>query len=264
MNTLPQYKSLIFEIKEKTAYIYINRPDQGNAICGKIIDELYDAFQTISLNTDIRCVVISSKGEYFCLGPDMEWLQRSVSITRKESVEESLTVGKLMFMIYTFSKPVICVVNGYAAGCGVGLLSVCDIVISSEEATLVFDEVKYGFTPSLYAPYVIKKIGESKARELFITGMPFSAAEAKTFGLVNYVVPKDKIEEKTNQLIKELLSGAPGAISMIKDVLSHVRIMRYDEVLKYTSECVADLSLNDELKEGVLSKIEKRKPNWLA
>ena len=167
-------------------------------------------------------------------------------------------------MIYSFPKPVICVVCGRVVSSGIGITSVCDIVIASEETTFIFDEVKYGFTPSLYASYVIKKIGESKARELFITGFPFTAGEAKNIGLVDYIVPKNEIEKKTDELLNEFMSGAPKAITLIKDIFLQIRTMRYDEVLKYTSECVAELKTNDELKEGILAKLENRKPNWLS
>jgi methylglutaconyl-CoA hydratase len=264
MNKLPEYQSILIEIKGSVAYIYLNRPDKGNSVCEKMIEELYDAFQFVGTNDEISCVVVSSKGEYFCLGPDMDWLKNSLTQTRKESLEESLLVGKLLFMIYTLSKPVICLVNGYAAGGGVGLISVCDIVVAGEDTEMVFDEVKYGFTPLLYAPYVIKKIGESKARELFLTGRVFKTEEAKELGLINYIGKKEELSEKVDSIINELITGAPKAIGNIKDILSHLKTMRYDEVLKYTAECVADLRASDEVKEGVLSKIEKRKPNWLT
>jgi methylglutaconyl-CoA hydratase len=264
MKTIPQYKSIILEVKDKVAYIYLNRPDNGNLINGKMIEELYDSFQFMTGEDEIRCVVISSKGNNFCLGPDWDWLSNSLILSKKESIEESLTIGKLMFMVYSFPKPVMCVVTGHAAAGGVGVTSVCDIVIASEESTFVFDEVKYGYTPSLYAPYVIKKTGESKARELFITGIPFKADEAKSIGLIDFVVPKNKIEEKTKEMINEFMSGAPSAISLIKDIFLQIRTMRYDEVLKYTSECVAELKTNNELREGVTAKLENRKPNWLA
>jgi len=264
MNGLPQYKHIILELKAKTAYIYLNKEESGNTICGKTVEELYDAFQFLAPKDDIRCVVLSNKGGDFCSGPDLTWLKNSLLLSRKESIEESLIIGKLMFMIYVFSKPVVCVVKGKASSCGIGLTSVCDIVIAEENSTFVFDEVKYGFTPSLYAPYVIKKAGESISRKLFITGLPFNSAEAKLMGLVDYIVPEAKLEEKTDEIIGELLSGSPKAIAMIKDILSHVRIMRYDEVLKYTSECVAEARENDELTEGVAAKLEKRSPKWMA
>jgi len=263
MKDIPNYKSIILEIKENLATITINKPDTGNSICGKVIEELYDAFNSIRAEESIRNVLISSSGSIFCLGPEMTWLKESLAQSRKESLEESILIGKLMFMIYTFPKPVICKVTGNAAGCGVGLMSVCDIVITEEETELVFDEVKYGFTPSLYAPYVIKKIGESKARELFLTGRKFKAPEAKEIGLVNYLAEKNKLDSVVSSVLDELKSSGPQSVSMIKDVLSHVRIMRYDEVLKYTSECVADMRESEELKEGVNSRIEKRNPSWL-
>lgn len=263
MGELPVYTSIVLELKNKTAYIYLNKPEKNNSICGMIIEELYNAFQFIESQDRIRSVVLSNKGEYFCVGPDFEWLNTSLAYSRKESVKQSLIVGKLLFMIYSFSKPVICKVNGSAAGCGVGLMSVCDIVIAAENTELIFDEVKYGFTPSLYAPYVIKKIGESRACELFITGRNFSANEAKEIGLVNYVVLKEKLDEKTESIIEQLNTSGPQSISMIKDVLAHIKIMRYDEVLKYTSECVADLKSSDETKEGISAKLANRDPGWV-
>lgn len=262
MDFSQEYSSILLEVKDKTAYIFLNKPDKGNSLCGDTIGELYEAFQLIEKSEKIRCVVISSKSNYFCMGADVEWLQKILSAGRKESMESSLLIGKLLFMIYTFPKPVICKINGFTSSCGLGLVSVCDLVIAAEDAEMVFEEVKYGFTPSVYSPYVVKKIGENKARELFITGRVFTAKEAKDFGLVNYVASKEKLEEVLDNVISHILSNSPKSISQIKDVLSNIRIMRYDEVLKFTSECFADMSSSEELKEGINSLIEKRKPNW--
>jgi len=263
MNLIQEYENIVLEVKDKVAYIFLNKPEKGNSICGSTIGDLSDAFQLIDKSDKIRCVVISSKNDFFCKGADINWLKNILNMSKRENSEMSLLVGKLLFMIYSFPKPVICKINGYVSGCGLGLVSVCDIVIAPDDIEMVFDELKYGFTPSIYAPYVIKKIGENKAKELFITGIPFTANEAKTFGFVNFVCKREELDKTTENVINHILSCSPNSIKDIKDVISHIRIMRYDEVLKFTSESFSEVTSSDELKEGINSILENRKPNWV-
>src|SRR4030067_1624172 len=141
-----------------------------------------------------------------------------------------------MHAIYPLPKPTIARINWAVIGGGTGLFSACDIVIASDRAKFGLSEVKIGLIPAAIGPYVIRRIGESAARELFLTGERFDAQRALAIGLVNKVVAHEALDEKVAEVVRLLLSSGPEAIARCKELLQKVPDMGLEEAKSYTAE----------------------------
>jgi len=158
----------------------------------------------------------------------------------------------------------VAMINGTAIGGGTGFISACDIAVAAEEAMFGLSEVKIGLVPAAIGPYVIRKIGESKAREYFLTGKRIGARKAMEIGLVNGVTPRAQLEGKIDEIVSLLLSSGPEAIAKCKELISHVPHMSFEEAKPYTAEMIANLRVSEEGQEGMAAFLEKRKPRWVS
>jgi len=207
-------------------------------------------------------VLLTGEGKSFCAGADLNWMREVVDQSFEENLSESNALADLFHQIYTFKRPVIGRINGAAIGGGTGFVAVCDIAIAARSAKFSFSEVKIGVVPACIGPYVIKKMGEGKGRELFITGERMDAERALSVGLVNKVVDDDQLDAEVDRLLKSILSSGPEAVAMAKRLVSEVPRMTPDQYRPYTAEMIARLRISDEGQEGMDAFLNKRKPNW--
>ncbi len=257
------YETILLGSENKVGRISLNRPDVHNAFNVTMIRELADAFAVVKEDKSVRVVVLTGVGESFCAGADLNWMREIIRYSFDQNLKESLEVAELMHMIYTLPKPTIARVNGTAIGGGNGLFSACDIVIASERAKFGLSEVKIGLVPAAISPYVIRRIGESAAREYFLSGERFDAPRALEIGLVNRVVPHEELDQKVEGVIQLLLSSGPEAIASCKELLHRVPAMSLEEAKPYTAEMIARLRVSAEGQEGMAAFLEKRKPAWV-
>jgi methylglutaconyl-CoA hydratase len=167
-------------------------------------------------------------------------------------------------LMYSLPKPIIARVNGAAIGGGTGLVAVCDIAIAAEKAKFSLSEVKLGLVPACISPYVIRKVGEGRCREFFLTGERLTANHALELGLVNQVVPLESLDQAVDEKVNQLISSGPKAIAMCKELLRKVPGMSFDEAKTYTAEMIASMRIGDEGQEGMNAFLEKRKPKWTS
>ncbi len=257
-----KFETILAPIEGKVLRITLNRPQVHNAFNSAMIGELAEAFQAAGSDDDVRIVILTGAGESFCAGADLNWMREIIHYSYEQNLGESLQVAELMRAIYELPKPTIARVNGAVIGGGNGLLSACDIVVASDKARFGLSEVKIGLVPAAIGPYVIRRIGESAAHELFLTGERFDARRALEIGLVNKVVPHAALDDKVEELVRLLLSSGPEAIAKCKELLQRVPGMSLEEAKGYTAEMIARLRVSPEGQEGMASFLEKRKPRW--
>lgn len=257
------YQTILFSQKEKVVRISLNRPEVHNAFNATMIWELAEAFEEAKKDESARVIVLAGVGESFCAGADLNWMREIIRYSYEQNLQESLEVAELMHKIYTLPKPTIARINGAAIGGGNGLFSVCDIAIASERARFGLSEVKIGLVPAAISPYVIRRIGESAARELFLTGERFDARRALEISLVNKVVPHEELDEKVDEVIRLLLSSGPEAMASCKELLHKVPAMSAEAAKAFTAEMIARLRVSQEGQEGMAAFLEKRKPKWV-
>jgi len=256
------FETIKYEVEENIARVILNRPEVHNAFNDVMINELSAVFDNIEKNLDIRVVILTGKGKSFCAGADLNWMRRVKDYSYEDNLKESLELADMLYKIYASPKPTIARVNGTAIGGGTGLVAVCDIAIAAERAKFSFSEVKLGLIPACISPYVIKKCGEGKCREFFLTGERLTADKACTAGLINAVVELEGIDTFIDELVSKLVSSGPEAIKSCKELLRKVSEMSINEAKNYTAEIIAQLRISEEGQEGMNAFLEKRKPKW--
>ncbi len=256
------YETVTYEKQDRLALVTFNRPEIHNAFNSTVITEMQEIFDEIAGDDSLRAVVLSGKGKSFCAGADLNWMRGVIKQSFEENLEESNALADLFWSIYTCKRPVIGRINGAAIGGGTGFVAVCDIAIAARSAVFSFSEVKIGVVPACIGPYVIKKMGEGKTRELFITGERMKADRAHEVGLVNRVVEDDHLDAETDTLLKHILTSGPEAVAMAKKLISDVPNQTPDEFKPYTAEMIARLRVSDEGQEGMDAFLNKRKPRW--
>jgi len=257
------YQTILFSKEDRAARISFNRPDVHNAFNSLMISELDHAFEKAKADLSIRAVILSGEGKSFCAGADINWLREIIHFTFEQNLKESLHLAEVLHKIYTLPKPTVAMVNGTAIGGGNGFLSACDIVVAAEGAIFGLSEVKIGLIPAAISPYVIRRIGEGKAREFFLTGRRISAQEALEIGLVSEVVPLERLEKKVEEIVALLLSSGPKAMASCKELIQRVPMMSFEEAKEYTAKMIANLRISEEGQEGMAAFLEKRKPKWV-
>ena len=243
-------------------YLTLNRPDVRNAFNEHVIAELTRWAESTTADKTLRCVVLSGAGRVFCAGADLTWMSKMVSYTRDENVRDAQAMAHMFSRLDTLPVPLIGRVQGAALGGGCGLASVCDIVVADEGAMFGFTEVKLGILPAVISPYALAKIGRSAARELFLTGMRFSAQRAREIGLVHAVVPLEQLDGKVQEYVKEVLSAGPGGVSHAKALIPQVWGRVATDASAITTRAIADARVSAEGQEGMRAFLEKRKPDW--
>ncbi len=261
MNNLG-FETLILKIQNAIGNVILNRPDIHNAFNDKMIEELSRVFDEIDKSNEIRAVILSGEGKSFCAGADLNWMRRVKDYSYEDNLKESLALADMLYKIYSCSKPTVAKVQGYAMGGGVGLVAVCDIAVASTDAKFSFSEVKLGLIPACISPYVVKKCGEGRCREFFLTGERMSAEKALNAGLINLMVPPDCLDKAVDGLVNQLLSSGPEAIKKCKELLKVVPLMTVDEFKRYTAELIAKTRISDEAQEGMSAFLKKEKPKW--
>ena len=172
-------------------YLTLNRPDVRNAFNEQMIAELAEWASAVSeaaRRHEVRAVVLAGAGPTFCAGGDAKWMSSTVGYTEAENLRDAQAMAAMFRALDELPVPLICRIQGAALGGGAGLAAVSDIVVAEHDAIFGFTEVKLGIVPAIISPFVLAKIGQSAARELFLTGARFPAARAREIGLVHAVV----------------------------------------------------------------------------
>ncbi len=261
---MPAYTTISVDHKHsnKVAVVTMQRPQVHNAFNVELIEELSAAFTDLSQDTNLHAVVLTGASPSFSAGADISMMKDAASNGEEQNIAEARRMAKLFDLINTFPCPVVARVNGTAMGGGLGLISVCDIVIAVEQARLAFSEVKLGIAPAVISPYVLRKIGENQARVLFTTGERFNAIRGQQVGLVHLVTTPERLDATVEQTLMELLSSAPEALRVCKKLAMTVGSMPQEEAHAFTTHTIASLRGGAEGQEGLRSFLEKRKPNW--
>ena len=243
-------------------YLTLNRPGVRNAFNEQVIQELTHWTEAVSGDDEVRVAVLAGAGKMFCAGADLAWMARMASYTHEENVRDASAMARMYAALDRLPVPLVGRVHGAALGGGAGLVAVCDIVVSEEQAVFGFTEVKVGILPAVISPYVLMKLGASATRELFLTGVRFDAARAREIGLVHGVVPAGELDARVAAYVDELLSSAPEAIATAKELLRKVWGRSADDMIGITADTIAARRVSPEGQEGLKAFLEKRRAKW--
>ena len=256
-----EYETIRVEKKDGITTVTLNRPEVHNAFNERVVEELEHCFREEG-ESDSRAVILTGTGKSFCAGADLGWMKSMATYSHEENIEDSREMSNMFEAIYHCPKPVIGRINGSAFGGGVGLVAVCDYVISDPGAIFSFSEVKLGIAPAVISPYVLQKVPPGKARYLFISGERFGPEAAHTLGLVDDVAPLEDMGEVIDKKLRILHSSGPMAVRRNKELVHRITGMPYEEAREYTIRLIAELRTSPEGQEGIGAFLEKRKPEW--
>lgn len=246
------------------ARVFLARPAVRNAFDGATVHALREAVATVSRRDDVRIVVLGGHGPVFSAGADLEWMKTVAGFTGEQNLADARSLAALFETIDLSPKAIVARVQGAALGGGAGLVAAADIAVAAAGAQFGFTEVRLGLVPAVISPYVLRKIGPSAARELFLTGERFSADRALAIGLVHRVVPDSELDSAVDERVRELLQAAPGALAAAKALVHDVAGRRPEEVRDVTAARIAERRATAEGQEGLRAFLEKRKPGWSA
>lgn len=257
------YQTLIAERHESTLTITLNRPDVRNAFNAELIADLITVLKISRNDNDLRCLIIKGAGKAFCAGADLNYMKAMKDQDYASNCADAQRLAACFHLLYTFPVPTICRLHGAAIGGGVGLVSACDFVFAEPTAVLSLSEVKIGLVPAVISPFVIRRIGVSRAKQFFITGERISAELAATIGLVDRLAAIEKLDQAIATFASDLKKNGPQAVRTAKELAYQVSLRPYDiDLLDYTAELIAAMRTSAEGQEGISSFLDKREPNW--
>ena len=258
------YQTLELETHNDVGVIWMNRPEVRNAFNETMITELSMAFKALDADDAIRAVVLAGRGPSFCAGADLNWMKKMAGYSYEENFEDALELANMLYNLRSMKKPTIARVHGHAFAGGMGLVSACDMAVASFEAEFCLSEVKLGLIPATIGPYVVAAMGTRACRRYMLTGERFAAAEAYRIGLVHEIAPKEKIDEKIDELLIHLVVGGRSAHAQTKSLIDLIASSPLGQTLMdETAKRIAQVRASEEGKEGIRSFLEKRKPNWV-
>ncbi len=255
------YKFLKYSLQGGVVTISLNRPEVYNALNDDITYELQDALKAVAKDDTARVVVLTGEGKAFCSGQDL----KAAAGTEKRSFIDSLhkRYNPIIRAMRNLPKPIIGRLNGVAAGAGCSLALACDIIVASEEATLIEVFINIGLVPDSGSSYFLPRlVGMAKAFELCSMGSRVKANEALALGLVNKVVPADQLDTAVKEYTDYFAAAPTRSVGLIKKMLDKASTSTLDEALEYEAYCQEIAGNTQDYKEGVTAFLEKRKPDF--
>ncbi len=240
--------------------IWLNLPRTRNAIDSQMAAELSTLLGKLEQDEQVRVVVLRGRGKAFCAGADLHWMNDQ---GLKPDKKPSYVLPRLFMSLFGFPKPLLAVVHGAAMGGAMGLIACADFVLATEDARFAFSEVRLGLVPATISPFVIRRTGEFRARQLMLTGAELDAELAREAGLVDIALSSDQLEDRLGELCNQLTGNAPGAVKTSKQLLIHIAGKGLNnDLLDHTSIVLEKTRQGREAEEGIRAFIEKRKPGW--
>jgi len=253
------YENIIIERENHVSTIILNRPEQFNTFNTTLARELNKALLELEEDKKVRVVVIKGAGKAFCTGIDIsEFAGKSL----REYREWVGLMERMIHVIACMKKPVIASAHGYAVANGAGLIAACDLAVVAEDTKIGATAVNVGLFCTGPAVPMSRSLSRKRCLEMIMTGDMIDARDAERWGMVNRVVPLEKLEEETMSLANKLAEKSPLALQMGKQAFYGMSDMGYGKALEYSNELFAALCVTEDAGEGVDAFLNKRKPEW--
>lgn len=257
------YQLITYTVDDRKAIITLHRPEKRNALNATMVVELTNAFQEAKTDDTVKVIILKGEGKAFSAGADLGYLQQLQNNSYEENLADSQQLMGLFQAIYNHPKIVIAQVEGHAIAGGCGLATVCDFVFAVPEAMLGYSEVRIGFVPAIVSLFLLRKVGEAKAKQLLLTGHRITAVEAEKIGLVNFLESPVAINEKVQVFADKLIRQcADEALALTKSLIANVQHLSINDALSYAAEVNAKARATDNCKKGIAAFLNKEEINW--
>lgn len=254
---------ITYSVTGRIATITLNRPEKRNALSGAVVRALREAFAQAEADGQVKVVVLAANGKAFCAGADLDYLRQLQQFDFEENYADSRELMQLFREIYALKKVVIARIEGDALAGGCGLATVADLSYAVPEARFGYTEVKIGFVPALVSVFLVRKIGEGRARELMLTGSLVDAATAEKYGMITAVVPADRIAERVQEVAELLCAEASSnSLTVTKQLIANVFDQSLEDGLEAAARTNAETRRHPDCQQGIAAFLEKQKPVW--
>ena len=252
-----------YEVADRIATITLNRPEKRNALNAEMVTALKAAFSRAETDQEAKVIVLAAAGEAFCAGADLAYLQQLQNNSYEENLADSSHLKELFLQIYTHPKVVIAKVQGHAIAGGCGLATVCDFSYTVTEAKFGYTEVRIGFVPAIVKVFLLRKIGEGKAKELLLSGELINAQRAADIGLVNGLATADELDATVSAFATSLVRKNSGqSMAFTKQMIAAVQEMGLEEGLQHAAEVNAKARASEDCQKGIGAFLNKEKIKW--
>jgi 2-(1,2-epoxy-1,2-dihydrophenyl)acetyl-CoA isomerase len=260
----PEERVLVDVDGEGVGTVTLNRPDRLNAFVGDMRDRLADALEALAADDEVRVIVVTGTGRAFCAGADVGYLSELVEEERLEEARSLVEAGRRVAKaVVEAPKPVVAALNGPAAGGGANLALACDLRVASERAAIGQTFNRIGLHPDWGGTYFLPRlVGPAKAAELVFTGEMVDAGEAERIGLVNRVVPHERLEGEVEALATRLAGKPRLPVRLAKEGLRRSLSSTLDEMLDHELEAQTECFRSEDAREGIRAFLEKREPEF--
>ncbi|WP_017930723.1 enoyl-CoA hydratase/isomerase family protein [Robiginitomaculum antarcticum] len=265
--SLPETTKVLTTLDRGWLTVTLNSPENRNALSAELTAELSAVLDHCHNNYDIRGITLRGAGGTFCAGGDLKSFGKILSGGGDHDAVKAMNCagGDLFTKIEALPQVVIAYVEGAAIAGGLGMMCCADIIVVHTDAKFALTETALGIVPAQIAPIVVARVGIATARRLMLTAARFTGAQTKEAGLSDYVVSHEgEFDEIERDIRTGVLSCAPRANALTKEILLASRDMPRAELLDYAADKFADAMLSDEGKEGIMSFVTKQKPSWAA
>ena len=254
---------LLTEVRDRVAYVVLNRPEKRNALSAALVQELYTAIEGFNNTDQIRVIVLKSADKPFCAGADLGYLAQLRDFTLEENEADSQALRRLFDLIYHSPKYVISQVEGPALAGGCGLATLADCCVATPEALFGYTEVKIGFIPALVMVYLREKVSGSVMSDILLSGRTFSADEALRMQLIHRVVSAEEICGVVDQMAEQISNTTSAqAVSKVKEMMRAIPSMGRDEALDYAAKENAKARGSEDCRKGIDAFLNKEALKW--
>lgn len=258
------FSTITYQLDQGVAVLTLNRPASLNSFNALMHDEVREAIKDARDNTDVRCLVITGTGRGFCAGQDLS--DRAVKVSAEapdlgESVEKNY--NPLIRNIMTMEKPVLCAVNGVAAGAGASIALACDIVLAAKSAKFIQAFCKIGLVPDSGGTFnLVRALGLPRAKALALLGDKLSAEQAQNWGMIWQCVEDDSLMDETMTLALHLATQPTKGLAKIKELMNNSFSTPMHQQLELEKFAMRELGRTSDYREGVSAFMEKRLPTF--
>ena len=259
---MSNYEHLSVGRGNEVVTVSLARPDARNALNAGLIGELTRCMEELAGDDGVRVVVLTGEGDFFCAGADVGYMRDTANFSYEENMEDARELAAMFRAVEECPKPVVARVRGAAIGGGVGLVAASDVAVAEDGSIFAFSEVRLGIAPATIAPFVLRKIGPSHTRALFLTGERFDVQRAQAIGLVHEVASEGDLDAAVREKVEGLLAGGPGALAATKALLRELRDAAPGKATEIMARRIAELRTGEEGQEGLGAFLEKREPAW--
>jgi len=244
------------------ATVTLARPDKHNAMNAQMIAELNGAAHVLGADDSVRAIILAADGPTFCAGGDLGWMREQAEKDRAGKMAEARALAAMLGAWNALPKPLIGKVQGAAYGGGIGMIAVCDIAIAVREAKFGLTETRLGIIPATIGPFVVRKLGEAFARQVFFNAKPFGTDFALRSGLIAHTATHDGLDAAVEAEAAAFLECAPGAVADAKALARRLGGPDPAEMAEMTANALADRWETEEAQTGIAAFFAKETPPW--